>query len=70
MTRRLQGVIAMTVRRRRGRPSDYSAEIAMTICDRAIVVRVVLQNKGTWSARRRKRRRRAGETPARYRVAG
>jgi Bacteriophage Sf6, terminase small subunit-like len=28
------GVIAMTVQRKRGRPSDYCAEIAMTICDR------------------------------------
>jgi Bacteriophage Sf6, terminase small subunit-like len=27
-------VIAMTVQRKRGRPSDYCAEIAMTICDR------------------------------------
>jgi hypothetical protein len=29
-----RGVIAMTVQRKRGRPSDYYAEIAMTICDR------------------------------------
>jgi hypothetical protein len=27
-------VIAMTVQRKRGRPSNYSAEIASTICDR------------------------------------